>query len=118
MAAACASVAGEEASFSSDVLPVLKRQCIICHMPGSAQGEFELHPKKARGQLVSVKSTQAPLNLVEPGAPEKSYLFLKLVGGFEEAGGWGDIMPFDAAPLKEQQIEAIRAWIAGGAKDN
>lgn len=87
-------------------------------MPGSAQGELELHPKKAREKLVGVASKQAPLNLIEPGEPEKSYFFLKLIGGYEEAGGWGEIMPFDAAPLKEKQIEAVRDWIAAGAKDN
>lgn len=118
LATSSPGVAGEDVRFSKDVLPTLKRHCIICHMPGSAQGELELHPKQAHENLVGVASKQAPLDLVSPGAPEKSYLFLKLTGAHEEAGGWGEKMPFDAAPLKETQIEAVRAWIAAGAKDN
>lgn len=71
-------------------------------------------------QLVSVPSVQAPLNLVEPGHPEKSYLVNKLRGTQSSVGGLADRMPPPTAgdPLTEEEILSIEAWISSGAPND
>ena len=56
------------------------------------------------------------LDRVEPGAPERSYLILKLRG---DPSISGDRMPQDGPPyLSNEQIDAIAAWIRAGAPNN
>jgi hypothetical protein len=89
-----------------------------------------------RALLVNVKACEAPaLNLVEPGQPDKSWLWLKLSADYDSASGdlktqsaWGqpgncpDAPGFGKrmprlAPYKwtDQNLETIKSWIAGGA---
>ncbi len=60
---------------------------------------------------------QSSLKLVDPGVPEKSYMYLKLIGMQETVGGSGLRMP-PTQPLEDALIEAIRRWIEQGAKRN
>jgi mono/diheme cytochrome c family protein len=103
-------------SFQQDVLPILNKHCVMCHVPGGAQGELELYPDPWTS-MVGVPSVQASLVLVEPGSPEQSYLFIKLLGAQHTVGGSGEQMPFPL-PLEAGQIDLIRAWIEQGAPDN
>jgi len=111
------AVAAEPVSFEKDVQPLLTRHCVVCHLPGDAQGDHVLYPD-ARKNIVNVPSVQSPLLLVEPGEPEKSYFFLKLTGEHLEAGGSGEIMPFPHGPLAPEEISAVRQWIEQGAGNN
>lgn len=110
------AVAADEVSFERDVLPVLTSQCVMCHLPGAALGGLSLYPD-ARASLVGVPSTQSPLKLVEPGAPERSYLLVKMIGTQDEAGGSGQVMPTSGV-LAAAEIEFVRLWIEQGAKGN
>lgn len=112
-----AAHAAEGVSFSEDVLPVLKRHCVICHLPGDEQGELSLHPD-AYGNLASAPSSQSPLVRVKPRSAESSYLYHKLKGTQDAVGGSGALMPFQRDALDEAQIEMIRLWIEQGAKRN
>lgn len=71
-------------------------------------------------QMVSVPSVQAPLMLVEPGQPEKSYLVNKLRATAASVGGLGERMPptYAGEPLTEDEILAIEAWISSGAPND
>lgn len=112
-----ASGAGATAiSFQQDVLPILNKHCVMCHLPGAAQGELELYPD-AWTSMVGVASVQTSLALVEPGSPGQSYLFIKLLDTQDKAGGSGEQMPFPL-PLEAAQIDVIRAWIEQGAPNN
>jgi hypothetical protein len=104
-------------SFEKDVMPILNNYCVMCHLPGGAQGELSLYPD-AWSELVGVPSKQSPLLQVEPGSPEKSYLYIKLIDTGESVGGSGQLMPVQQAPLDQAQIETIRLWIEQGAKQN
>jgi hypothetical protein len=55
---------------------------------------------------------------VEPGSPDKSYLYLKLIDKQETGGGSGLQMPIQQSPLAPAQLEAIRLWIEQGARKN
>ena len=112
----CTSSA-EIISFEEVVLPILNLHCVMCHIPGAAQADLNLYPD-AWSQLVGVPSSQSSLSRVEPGYPDKSYLYLKLVGTQDTVDGNGLQMPFQQGPLTPAQIEAIRLWIEQGAEQN
>jgi hypothetical protein len=114
--ASCSSIA-ETVSFDQDILPILTQYCVMCHVPGAEQAELVLYPD-AWSQLIGVPSSQSALLRVEPGFPDKSYLYLKLIGTQETEDGSGLQMPFQQNPLDPAQIEAIRLWIEQGAKQN
>lgn len=116
VALAAGAALANESSFEQDVLPVLKSQCVMCHLPEVALGELSLHPDPWQS-VVGIASKQSALKLVEPGAPDKSYLYLKLIDTHASAGGSGLRMP-PAQKLEEAQLEAIRRWIEQGAKRN
>lgn len=116
LSASCLSAA-ETVSFDEDVLPILNKYCVMCHLPGAEQAELLLYPD-AWTQLVGIASSQSELARVEPGFPDKSYLYLKLIGTQGTGSGSGLQMPFQQGPLDPDQIEAIRLWIEQGAKNN
>jgi hypothetical protein len=89
----------------------------MCHIAGAAQGGLDLYTN-LWAAVVNVKSTQSALKLVEPGDPEKSYLFLKLTSAYLTVGGSGGPMPLPPGQLDAGQMELIRAWIAQGAPNN
>jgi mono/diheme cytochrome c family protein len=109
--AACA----DAPSFAAHVLPLFKSRCLVCHMPGAESGELSLHPKVAYANLVGARATQGPWLRVAPGKPDESYLYLKVTGRHLGAGGSGERMPFNEAPLTTEQVNLLRRWIETGA---
>ena len=107
----------EPVSFDADVLPILNQYCVMCHLPGAEQADLLLYPD-AWSELVGIPSSQSSLSRVEPGSPEDSYMYLKLIGKQEKVDGSGLQMPVGQNPLNATQIEAIRKWIEQGAKKN
>ena len=107
-----------DVSFKQSIVPVLKSKCASCHLTGQEGGALALHPGAAYASLVDVKSSEVNLPRVKPGAPDQSYLLMKLLGTHLEHGGQGARMPFGAAPLDAETIAKIRQWIASGAPDN
>jgi hypothetical protein len=104
-------------SFDQDVLPILNSYCVMCHLPGGAQGELSLYPD-AWSELVGTASKQSPLLRVEPGSPDRSYLYIKLIDSGDSVGGSGQLMPVQQPPLEQDQIEIVRLWIEQGAEQN
>jgi hypothetical protein len=105
-----------DVSFSSDIVPLLKSRCVMCHLPGAEQAGLALHPKGAYANLVDVKSTQSPMLRIAPGKPDDSYLYRKITGTHTQVGGSGERMPFGESSLTAAEIERVRRWIEGGAK--
>ncbi|KKC26032.1 hypothetical protein [Sphingomonas sp. SRS2] len=105
-------------SFSKAVVPVLKAQCMSCHMTGAEAGGLALSPAAAYRSLVNVAAKKSAFKLVQPGAPDKSYLLMKVEGTHLDHGGRGARMPFGGAPLDNGAIALIRSWIASGAPNN
>jgi hypothetical protein len=104
-------------SFEKDVVPILNDYCVMCHLPGAEQGGLSLYPD-AWSELVDVPSKQSSLLQVEPGSPDKSYLYIKLIETGESVGGSGQLMPIQQPPLEQENIEIIRLWIEQGALKN
>jgi hypothetical protein len=90
-----------------------------CHSGSPPPAEPTLDADLAWNALVGVPSLQASgTQLVEPFAPERSYLVMKLRGTAGSAGGLGSLMPIGEAALDEADIAAIEAWIANGAPND
>jgi hypothetical protein len=116
-----ALVSGPVMTLSRDVQPIFTASCALvnCHSGRFPNEEMTLEAGKAYANTVGVPSNQAPdLNRVEPGDPQKSYLWHKINGTQLSVGGEQDRMPRDRPALKAADIEKIRLWIEQGAEDN
>lgn len=93
---------------------VLTPSCAIsgCH------GDSE-YPNLSAGQaydnIVNGLSSNPDQPQINPGDPDNSYLYLKLVNG---EGIFGDRMPKSNPPLSDELIAAVRAWIERGAPND
>jgi hypothetical protein len=97
-------------TYWQDIRPVFQQHCTICH----AQKNIE---KKDVGGGLALTSFDAVTKnpkqpVVVPGKSPESKLFELLVTKDQDKR-----MPKDDDPLPEEQIELIRKWIDGGAKE-
>ena len=87
----------------------------------SAQGQLDLREGFSHAALVRVAS-DIDLNVerVFPGDQDRSLLYRKLQETTEvlESTGLGQAMPLQAEPLSDDQLEAVRLWIRGGASQD
>lgn len=113
------TLAQRAVSFAGDVQPVFTANCTVgCHGGVMPQQDMSLEAGEAYANTVDVPSNESPLDRIEPGDPEASYLVHKLQGTHRTVGGSGDPMPLGASRLPPVVIDAIRRWIALGAVDN
>jgi hypothetical protein len=100
-----------------------------CHVESAPSAGLDLYVGEfpdvdlglLRSRIVGVKSTQAPnLSRIEPGRPSKSYLWHKIANTQRSVAGaaGGDQMPQGGPFLGDADMDAVRAWILEGAKDN
>lgn len=94
-----------DVDFDKDIKPIFENNCLRCHNPEKAKGKLRMDTR----ELFMKGSENGPI--VVAGKPDESTLF-KLVNQPKESD---DRMPPDGDPLKKEEIEKIRAWIAAGA---
>ncbi|MEZ5398515.1 MAG: DUF1549 and DUF1553 domain-containing protein [Bryobacteraceae bacterium] len=92
-------VAAAPVSYRRDVLPLLERKCAACHQARNRSGGF------------SVENFAEVRKAVSPGAAGES-LLVKVITGTPAR------MPKAGPAVTAEEAERIRAWIAGGAKDD
>jgi hypothetical protein len=108
--------------FSADRDVFRPWSCAIggCHVAASPSGNLDLfvdsHAMWSR--LVSVPSSESTLYRVLPGRPSLSYLFQKLAGVQAGIGVGNERMPLGGPYLGPADMDAVRAWILEGARDN
>jgi Protein of unknown function (DUF1553)/Protein of unknown function (DUF1549)/Planctomycete cytochrome C len=97
----------KRADYLSQVKPLLKKRCFACH--GALKQEAGLRLDTAAAILRGGDSGAA----VEPGAEESSSVLLERVSETDESLR----MPprHEGEPLKPDEIELLRQWIAAGA---
>jgi hypothetical protein len=111
--AGCAPDSGAP-TFQSDVEPLLRTECSMCHRGGDlAEAGLDLRDD-AYAALIGVTATQSDLALVEPGDHLLSYLWHKMNGTQGIAGGSGTTMPVDGL-LDPEEVALVAAWIDAGA---
>ncbi len=88
-----------------------------CHQGASRTETLNLLPEVAYESLLTQLSEQQPhLAHVEPGAADRSYLIIKMVGAQNMLEG---PMPVgDDAALCDAKIDAVARWIDAGAPDD
>ncbi len=99
-----------------------KYQCNFCHgLPSNelSNGKLSMGMDQAAAYaaLVAQPSTSAMcggMELVVPGDPDRSLLYLKLAG----TPPCGDPMPLAGAALTATQLRTVRTWIVDGAQDD
>lgn len=113
VSAGCASKTSDaDELFSEKVQPLFQANCNVqCHVPDGFNGELFLGEDYGQETIVSVPSSEAPLNLVEPGSPQDSYLWHKLNDTHLEVGGSGFPMPYGNPPLPQEDLEVIEEYI-------
>lgn len=108
-------------TLSGDVQPIFTANCAFagCHAGTNPALGQNLSSGQAYASIVNVASQEAPaLKRVLPLLPDSSYLVHKIQGTQGTVGGSGGRMPLGGAPLGENEIATIRAWITAGAPNN
>lgn len=129
LAVSCESFdAGAQAGTFVEAQRLLTRRCAAgtaCHGP-NGQGLLNLMSTTLYDDLVRHPASQVPaLSRVDPGHPERSYLWMKMEGCFtqlpgcaDRAGPCGQQMP-TLSPISEgftlAEAAPVYAWIVAGA---
>lgn len=103
LVAAYGATAAASEDFALGAGLVFERHCVQCHNDTEKKGGLSLATAKA---ALSGGENGA---VFEPGKPDSSLILDYVTGEKPE-------MPKGKPPLKPEEIESIRGWIAGGAK--
>ena len=100
---------GAKVDFVKQILPILETNCVSCHKPSNKEenGEFDITTKA----LALEGGDHGPS--FEPGNPEKSRLYTDLIRKDDDKRRMPP--PKSGDPLKKEEIELIKNWIAQGA---
>ncbi|HKU39370.1 MAG TPA: hypothetical protein VJR89_14530 [Polyangiales bacterium] len=118
------STAPETGMFATQVRPFLDSTCGGCHSAiapsaGMTLGGAGISSKEIIEGLVSQKATNGEYNLIEPGQPDKSWVYLKASGGSATATCTKmcdrESMPPSGMGLNATQLGTLRQWIMNGA---
>lgn len=119
LAAACGAASGSsepvtvaktetgEVSFAKTIHPILQDHCTRCHGGKEREGNFSIDSY----ELVMKGGNRGAL--VVPGDPDNSQIVLSV-----EKKKAPHMPPKVFSPLTADRIQAIRTWIAEGAKNN
>jgi mono/diheme cytochrome c family protein len=94
------------------VAATFARSCAVagCHQGRYPEMKLDFERAKILASALNVRSQERPsLMIIDPGAPEASYLVKKIRGDKSIAG---KRMPLAGTALTEDGIRAIEAWIA------
>ncbi len=98
--------AAEPATFGSRVVPILEKNCTVCH--GAEKQKAELRLDSHAAILIGAKSGE----ILKPGNAKASELMRRIT--LPEADD--DVMPSDGKPhLRPEEIAVLEKWIAAGA---
>ncbi len=109
LAAMCAVVGAHHAraaatpSFSTDVAPILQKNCLACHSNAAKMGGLVME----KFDLLMKGGKHGPA--IVPGKSGESRLVLMLEGKIQPR------MPFGGSPLPDADIATIKAWIDAGS---
>jgi Protein of unknown function (DUF1549)/Protein of unknown function (DUF1553)/Planctomycete cytochrome C len=103
LSAGVALLHADDRSFHDRVAPVLRRHCLRCHQGNKPKGGLDL--ATAKGLFAGAEGNP----VFVPGKPDESRLIEVVSGDKPE-------MPKNGKPLLPREIQALREWIAAGAR--
>jgi hypothetical protein len=111
------SLVGAGVKWSERVWPILQSSCGGCHGGTNPQAGLDLLSAGAWGRMQSFSAQNPALKLIDPGRPEKSYLWLKLAGDGSISGSRMPLDPLGSGSrsLPQDQLDSIQTWILAGA---
>jgi len=106
---------GVSVSYTAHLEPLVTARCVGCHTTDEPKAKLVLEEGSGYEMLVGRRSVQAPeLELVAPGDPESSYLWLKLQHSAEVGKGMPRTLT-GSKMLPAPELELYRRWIEDGA---
>ena len=101
-------------SWNTRIKDILGANC-GCHGGNDPLEGLDLAGPNAYGADLSALDAATELNLIEPGDPMSSYLFLKIIGADGITGDKITLDPSAARRLPDDYISDIETWIVNGA---
>ena len=120
-------VAPAHPTFSADILPAIQPSCgaatTTCHGGPAANGHVDYSTSISRtarnvyDDLVGAAPANAPAGYlrVAPGDASHSWIVAKVSQDQPGGSGYGARMPLGRSNLCQPTVDALVAWIAGGA---
>ena len=99
-------------SFRQNVQPILKSNCIECHVPPSGEGYLRTGLSMATYEDLMHGTIYGPV--IVPGNSRHSILNMLVEG----RAGPSMRMPHGRKPLDAYEIEILRLWVDQGAANN
>jgi hypothetical protein len=100
-----------EASFSADVLPILKEHCLECHKVG---GDGHAKSGLAMETYENLMKGTRFGPVIQPGSSVSSTIVILI----ERKAHSSINMPHEKDPLPPKQVEVFKRWIDEGARNN
>lgn len=100
----------DEVAYTRDIRPLLSGRCFKCHGPDQETREAGLRLDDAVSAQAELESGE---RAIVPGHPEQSEFIARITA---EEDYLRMPPPEDGPPLKPEEIEILKKWVAGGAK--
>jgi hypothetical protein len=101
-----------QVSFRDDVQPILRSNCIECHIPPNGEGYLKTGLSMATYGDLMRGSIYEPV--IVPGDSRHSILNMLVEGRADSSMK----MPHGRKPLKAEEIKILRVWVEQGARNN
>ncbi len=107
---------GDGVTWEARIKLILEFNCGGCHNTDDPQGGLTLLGDGVYERLLEPSGQLTEMNLIEPGDPENSYLYLKLIGDERIQGLQMPYNPLTGAgSLDQAELADIETWIVNGA---
>jgi len=101
-----------QVSFRGDVQPILRSNCIECHIPPNGEGYLKTGLSMATYDDLMHGTIYGPV--IVPGDSQHSILDMLVEGRADPSMR----MPHGRKPLNNEEIEILRVWVEKGAVNN
>jgi cytochrome c len=114
------SLVGAGVTWRQRVWPILQSSCGGCHGGANPQAGLDMLSDGAWTRLRNFSAGNPTLKYIDPGRPEKSYLWLKLSGDGSIVGRQMPLDPLNngSRALPPDQLDSIQTWILAGALED
>ena len=103
---------GRQVSFRGDVQPILRSNCVECHVPPNGEGYLKTGLSMATYDDLMRGTIYGPV--IVPGDSRHSILNMLVEGRADPSMR----MPHGRKPLDTEEIENLRLWVEQGALNN